>query len=193
MFRWCIWLTHWTLICEVIRRVKRVSRIHHPVILRRKPPDHPPEDGPVVYPANACDSCLRGHQIPLGSSPTKPQKTFFWLPARNCLSLSLRLSFSPLSYFLSFSIETWELSWFFATDHFVSRPTQSPVLKQITLQCVCGRSSRSTFKRNPKNLELVINSPTQAFSFPIFQSLVLFPHKRATTGRELLARCTAAT
>ena len=34
-----------------------------------------PEDGPVVYPANAFDSCLRGDWVPLGSSPTKSQKS----------------------------------------------------------------------------------------------------------------------
>ena len=33
--------------------VKRVSRIHHAL-------DHPQEDGPVMYPANAFDSRLRG-------------------------------------------------------------------------------------------------------------------------------------
>ena len=32
------------------------------------------EDGPVVYPANAFDSCLRGDSVPLGSSPTKSEK-----------------------------------------------------------------------------------------------------------------------
>ena len=32
------------------------------------------EDGPVVYPANAFDSRLRGDWVPLGSSPTKSQK-----------------------------------------------------------------------------------------------------------------------
>ena len=32
------------------------------------------EDGPVVDPANASDSRLRGDQVPLGSSPTKSQK-----------------------------------------------------------------------------------------------------------------------
>ena len=32
------------------------------------------EDGPVVYPANAFDSGLRGDWIPLGSNPTKYQK-----------------------------------------------------------------------------------------------------------------------
>ena len=31
-------------------------------------------DGPVVYPANAFDSRLRGDKAPLGSSPTKSQK-----------------------------------------------------------------------------------------------------------------------
>ena len=32
------------------------------------------QDGPVVYPANALDSRLRGDQVPFGSSPTKSQK-----------------------------------------------------------------------------------------------------------------------
>ena len=32
------------------------------------------KDGPVVYPANAFHSRLRGDQVPLGSSPTKSQK-----------------------------------------------------------------------------------------------------------------------
>ena len=32
------------------------------------------EDGLVVYPANAFDSCLRDDKLPLGSSPTKSQK-----------------------------------------------------------------------------------------------------------------------
>ena len=57
----------------------------------------------MVYPANAFDSRLRGDQVPLGSSPTKSQKRLFELAARNRLSLSLPLSFSSSSYFLSFS------------------------------------------------------------------------------------------
>ena len=32
------------------------------------------EDGPLVYPANAFDSRLRGDYLPLGSGPTKSQK-----------------------------------------------------------------------------------------------------------------------
>ena len=32
------------------------------------------EDGPVVYPANAFDSCLRGGKVLLRSSLTKSQK-----------------------------------------------------------------------------------------------------------------------
>ena len=36
------------------------------------------EDGPVVYPANTFDSRLRGDQVPLGSSPTKSQKSDWW-------------------------------------------------------------------------------------------------------------------
>ena len=35
------------------------------------------EDGPVVYPANAFDSRPQGDQVPLGSSPTKPQRKTF--------------------------------------------------------------------------------------------------------------------
>ena len=35
------------------------------------------EDGPVVYPANAFDSRLRGDWVPLGSSPTKSLKSAF--------------------------------------------------------------------------------------------------------------------
>ena len=34
------------------------------------------EDGPVVYPANAFDCCLRGDKVPLGSSATKSQKKY---------------------------------------------------------------------------------------------------------------------
>ena len=62
------------------------------------------EDGPVMYPANAFVSRLRGGYVPLGSSPTKSEKTFR-VGGRNRPPLSLRLSFSPSSYFLSFSIQ----------------------------------------------------------------------------------------
>ena len=58
---------------------------------------------PMVYPANALDSRLRGDWVPLGSSPIKSQKSIFGLATRNHLSLSLLLSFSSSSYFLSFS------------------------------------------------------------------------------------------
>ena len=45
-------------------------------------PNHLTEYGPVVYPANAFDSRLRGDQVPLGSSPTKSQKrSIQWLDA----------------------------------------------------------------------------------------------------------------
>ena len=40
----------------------------------------------------------------------KTKKRLFGLVARNCLSLFLPLSFSPLSYFLSFSIQKFTLS-----------------------------------------------------------------------------------
>ena len=75
--------------------------------------DHPPstigpstENSLVMYPPNAFDSRLRGDKVPLGSSPTKSQKKrLFGLAARNRLSLSLPLSFSSSSYFLSYSIQ----------------------------------------------------------------------------------------
>ena len=35
------------------------------------------EDGPMVCPANAFDSRLRGDKVPLRSSPTKSQKKTF--------------------------------------------------------------------------------------------------------------------
>ena len=68
------------------------------------------EDGPVVYPANAFDSRLRGDKVPPGSSPTKIKKILLGLAARKRLSLSLPLSFSPSSYFLSFSIQKMNTS-----------------------------------------------------------------------------------
>ena len=44
----------------------------------------------------------------------KKKKRLFGLSARNRLSLSLPLSFSPLSYFLSFSIQKWKPFWAFS-------------------------------------------------------------------------------
>ena len=64
-------------------------------------------DGPVVYLANAFDSRLRGEQVLRGSRQNL-KKRLFGLTARNRPSLSLRLSFSPSSYFLSFSIQKSE-------------------------------------------------------------------------------------
>ena len=58
--------------------------------------------------SNAFDSSARW----LGTAWFKSDKTkkrLFGLAARNRLSLSLPLSFSPLSYFLSFSIQKWNL------------------------------------------------------------------------------------
>ena len=54
------------------------------------PPDHP-QNGPVVYLAYA------------STSQTNSPKRLFGLAARKRLSLSLTLSFSSSSYFLSFS------------------------------------------------------------------------------------------
>ena len=81
-------------------RVKRVSRIHHRTICTLI---QNLEDGPVVYPANAFDSYLRGDKVPLGSSKTISQKRLFGLAARNCLAVPLPRSFSSSSYFFSFS------------------------------------------------------------------------------------------
>ena len=67
------------------------------------PPDHLHEDGPVVYPANAFDSHLRGDSAPLVQVWQNLKKRLFGFAARNRLSLSLPLSCSSSSYFLSFS------------------------------------------------------------------------------------------
>ena len=61
------------------------------------------EDGPVVYPANAFDSRLRGDWVLLGSSPTKFQKKTFrgWRPAIAFLYLFLFHSLLRLTSLLS--------------------------------------------------------------------------------------------
>ena len=54
------------------------------------------EDGPLVYPANAFDSRLRGDYLPLGSSPTKSQKKDV------CVYKRLRKEFSGWRHAIAF-------------------------------------------------------------------------------------------
>ena len=61
-------------------------------------------DGPVVYPANAFDSRLRGDLLPLGSSPTKSQKKTFRVGGPQSpfsISSSFILFFVLLPFFLN--------------------------------------------------------------------------------------------
>ena len=68
-----------------------------------------PSIGPVVYPANAFDSRQRGDiRYRLVQVRQNLKTRLFGLAACNCLSLFLPLSFSPPSYFLSFSIQKWD-------------------------------------------------------------------------------------